>query len=292
MSEPIPRLGFRFAEPDALPVEIGRLEHMPLAARTPEPHRHAFFELVWFMRGAGEHDVDFRTYPIVPNAVFFLAPGQVQAMRLRGAVEGFVLLFTADFFGIEPSGQQFLRASPLFFPHLHPPTLIVSDADAAAPMRTLLDLEREYVGALPGRAEMLRAHLQVLLITLARLVSPAGDAETRHSSLLREFDALVEAEHGRKTSLSTLAAHLAVTSGHLNAVVRHATGATAGAFVRERIVLEAKRLLLHSDLSVAEIAAQLGFDDPSYFGRFFRRYTGESPGGFRASSREKYQTGR
>lgn len=292
MPESIPRLAFRFPTPDALPFEIGRLERMPPAARTLEPHRHAFFELVWIMQGAGEHDIDFRTYPIVPNAVFFLSPGQVQAMRLRGAVEGFVLLFTADFFGADPSGQQFLRASPLFLPRLHTATIVVSDADAAAPMRTLLDLEREYAVPLPDRVQMLRAHLQVLLITLARLVSPGGSAGNRSPALLREFDALVEAEHGRKMSLGAFAAHLAVTPGHLNAVVRQATGATAGAFVRERNVLEAKRLLLHSDLSVAEIAHQLGFDDPSYFGRYFRRYTSVSPGGFRISSREKYQSGR
>jgi len=85
---------------------------------------------------------------------------------------------------------------------------------------------------------------------------------------------------------------LALTPGHLNDLTKAATGQTASALIDARLILEAKRLLAHSDASTAEIAADLGFQDPSYFGRFFRRHVDQSPGAFRAAIREKYQSHR
>ncbi|MDB6080659.1 MAG: AraC family transcriptional regulator, partial [Akkermansiaceae bacterium] len=83
---------------------------------------------------------------------------------------------------------------------------------------------------------------------------------------------------------------LGVTSGHLNDTVSAQTGRPAGALIRERILLEARRLLLHSELQIAEIAYHLGFGDPSYFARFFRREDGRPPGDFRMEIREKYRS--
>jgi AraC-like DNA-binding protein len=81
---------------------------------------------------------------------------------------------------------------------------------------------------------------------------------------------------------------LKVTSGHLSKSVLEHTGQTAGEIIRDRLLLEAQRLLVHSSLNVAEIAISLQFEDPSYFSRFFRRSTRMSPGEFRDRFLEKY----
>ncbi len=88
-------------------------------------------------------------------------------------------------------------------------------------------------------------------------------------------------------SVAAYARMLKVTSGHLSESILHHTGRTAGELIRDRLLLEARRLLVHSSLNVAEIAVSLQFEDPSYFSRFFRRSTGVSPGEFRDRSPSK-----
>lgn len=290
--EPVRLLDFRYPQPGALPMEIGRLERMHPMARSPRAHRHSFYEIVWFTRGDGEHQIDFRTYAIAPDTVFFITPGQVQSVRLTGPVGGVVVLFTEEFLGLDPRGQELLRTSPLFLPGGRRPTMLTVDPSRAGPFGTLLAMEREFDLALPDRAAMLRAQLSVFLLSLGRLVAASGRMPDTYPPLVRQFYVLAEETVGQAPRINALAARLAVSPGHLNDMVKQATGVTAGSIVRERTVLEGKRLLLHSDLSVAEIARRLGFEDSSYFGRYFRREVGESPGAFRLTSREKYQSDR
>ena len=100
---------------------------------------------------------------------------------------------------------------------------------------------------------------------------------------------LIETRFRADKSVSAYAKALKVTPGHLNDTVKARTGRVAGDLLRERVLLEARRLLLHSRLGVAEVAYHLGYEDPSYFARTFRREIGSSPADFRDNSREKYR---
>jgi AraC family transcriptional regulator, transcriptional activator of pobA len=91
------------------------------------------------------------------------------------------------------------------------------------------------------------------------------------------------------TSVRDYARDLGVTTSHLNESLRLETGLTAGELIRARLLLEAKRLLLHSELTMAGIGYELGFEDPSYFSRFIRRELKTSPAEFRSLIRQKYQ---
>jgi AraC-like DNA-binding protein len=92
------------------------------------------------------------------------------------------------------------------------------------------------------------------------------------------------------TSVSDYAKYLHVTADHLGAVVRDQTGRTPGDIIRERLLLEAKRLLVHTSMNISEIAYALNFEDPAYFSRFFRRLVAKAPGDFREAFSEKHQT--
>jgi AraC family transcriptional regulator, transcriptional activator of pobA len=111
---------------------------------------------------------------------------------------------------------------------------------------------------------------------------------TPQSSIAR-FQALIDEHFRRRHRVAEYAGLLGLTPGHLNDLTKAATGQTASALIDARLILEAKRLLAHSDATTAQIAADLGFEDPSYFGRFFRRHADQAPGAFRATIREKYQ---
>ena len=109
------------------------------------------------------------------------------------------------------------------------------------------------------------------------------------SPIATDFRALVEERFQTLHEVKEYARLLSITPGHLNHLAREEFGANAGSVIRDRITLEAKRLLLHSEARVSAIARDLGFSDPSYFSRFFRRETGWTPSDYRAQIHEKYQ---
>jgi AraC-like DNA-binding protein len=111
----------------------------------------------------------------------------------------------------------------------------------------------------------------------------------KEPSMVRRFKQLVSQNFAIERSIQAYANRLGVSANHLFNTVKAVTEQTPGQIIRREIALEAKRLLAHSDLSVAEIGYTMAFEDPSYFGRFFRRETGMSPRTFRQHIQEKYQ---
>jgi AraC-like DNA-binding protein len=135
-------------------------------------------------------------------------------------------------------------------------------------------------------AESLRAWLRILFARTMRLHTqqrPVVELSAR-ARLVREFHLAVEAHFREERTLEIYARELGVSANHLNDVIRWETKRSAGGIIRQRRLLDAKRLLSHSELSVSEIGYRLGFH-PSYFGRFFRKGTGSSPAAFREEIR-------
>ncbi len=144
-------------------------------------------------------------------------------------------------------------------------------------------IESEYQASLVDREAMLSAYIRILLIEAKRIYCPKHTTYSVASSILltKQFLFLVEENFLIQTRVSEYAKQLSITANHLNETVKQTIGKTAGELIRERLLLEAKRWLIHSDLSISEIAHALNFEDPSYFGRFFKRYTHCSPKDFR-----------
>ena len=137
---------------------------------------------------------------------------------------------------------------------------------------------------------MLRAGLRAVLVHLSRLHQQQyGHLPAPAFTLLEKFTALVETHHAALHQVAQYAELLHLSPGYLNERVRRLSGQPALAHIHARLVLEAKRYLFHTRLSAAEISFALGFEDPSYFGRFFRRDVGRSPAGYRAATVEMYQ---
>jgi len=258
----------------------------------PHPHTHPFFQ-VFLVTGRGGFTQDFNDYALAGPTLVFSSPGQVHAVRLRPALRGTFISFTQEFFdgGMPPPSR--LPDFPFFFSDL-PPLLPLKGPEAAAFRREFADLRAEFDAGLPGAAEVIRARLGIIFVRAARLHARkhGGKLPSRPARLARAFRLAVEHRFHEETSLAAYAAALGVTPNHLNDTLRRETGQAAGALIRQRRLLEAKRLLLHSDLGIAEIGYRIGFGDPSYFGRFFRRAAGAAPAAFREGIREKYQGSR
>ncbi|HSJ02579.1 MAG: helix-turn-helix domain-containing protein [Verrucomicrobium sp.] len=264
-------------------IYVGRFEEA--ISRLPnrlKMHRHEYFEVFW-LEGGAEHFNDFQTFTIDEPTLIMVSPGQVhnwyRAERLRGPM----VCFTQEFFdGGAPPPSPLLKHS-FWFPNGQPPVLRVPEADRAGITGLFEYLEKEFQGKATRHEDLLAAVLRVLFIKIDRAYEQVAPAEIpcRASSLVREFRLSLEKNFSELTTVAAYAKQLKVTADHLSEAVKDKTGLAAGDLIRQRMLLEAQRLLAHTELAVAEIAYRLSFQDPAYFSRFFRRLTGASPGEFR-----------
>lgn len=253
------------------------------------PHYHDFFQVTLF-HGNGFLMHDFRETEVSGSTLFFLSPGQVHTIVPGEGSTGTIVSFTREFCD---NRAGFLLELPFFYENGGVPWLKVPAEQSGWVSSIFQDLQQEYNEARPGAQEVFRSLLRIVLVKAARWSAELGPArdESRAAALARKFQHSVERHYLEWTALEPYAKELGVTVNHLNDQVRDKTGESAGEHIRLRRLLDAKRNLLHSTLSVSEIGYRLGFKDPSYFSRFFRRYENLTPVDFRAQIREKYQKG-
>ncbi len=145
----------------------------------------------------------------------------------------------------------------------------------------MLFMEKEYLLPDGYTRDSLFYSLSYLLVRASRLSSNDLSNADSAQDLLSAFQDLIEKNFLSLKMPKEYATRLNITPNYLNALCKKKSGKSAGELIRQRIVLEAKRLLAHTDLTVAEIAYKLKFEDNSYFGRFFRKYARISPANFR-----------
>jgi AraC family transcriptional activator of pobA len=148
-------------------------------------------------------------------------------------------------------------------------------------------VEQEFVRPAPGRRTAIKLNLQRILIAVARreCAEAAGEARvlSRDVKIVSRYRDLIEREFRHQPRLPSLARTLGVTTARLNTACREMTGRSALTLIHDRIIVEAKRNLLYTSLTVAEVARSVGFADPAYFNRFFSRRAGVAPGTFRSA---------
>ncbi len=258
--------------------------------RRLQPHFHNFFQM-YLLFGDTRVMQDFEEYSLRGPSVVFLSPGQVHTLRPGSSLDGYTVSFTQAFFDDQTPPPSRLLEFPFFFTERGNPSIALEDGDLPAVTALFESLHEEYCQARPDAEEMLRTTLHLLLLRLSRLSDRPVEhqAASRARTLVRQFSLAVEKHFRELHHLADYARLLGVSENHLNDMVREQTGDSAGSILRRRRLLDAKRLLLHSDMGVAEICFLLQFKEPSYFARFFRRYEGVSPTEFRDRIREKYQ---
>ncbi|MBN2743065.1 AraC-like DNA-binding protein [Breznakibacter xylanolyticus] len=245
------------------------------------PHRHDFFEVLYLMRGSGFHVIDGNRYEIKPPCVFFMSPGQAHKIEFSHDIDGYLFIFTADFYLANRSNQNSLIEFPFFYnlKQENPPLLLENESD----IRFLEELfkrsisERDHNG--DHKLDLLRSLLDIILMTCSSRYKTVEniDKKGRGHILVKQFYHLVEENNLKNLSLKEYADRLAVTPNHLTQTVKLLTGKTSSQIIKAKQILEIKRLLVHTNLSVAEIAHQLNFDDQSYFTKFFKRESGYLP---------------
>ncbi|MBS1532669.1 MAG: helix-turn-helix domain-containing protein [Bacteroidetes bacterium] len=254
-----------------------------------EPHRKDYYMFVLVEQGSSRHWVDMVPYVLKPDTFYFSVPPQVHVKEQAQPLTGIMLCFTDDFLAIDE--DQSLLQLPIIRNPYNGHELVTN----AESLRFISDIMNKMLAEDEQQADwrhgMLMAYLRVLLIYLSRLyVDQYSNPQTqRDRALLHRFREFIGENYDKIHDVAAYANLLNITPGYLNEIVKLQSGKTAIGHIHERLLLEAKRLLFHSDNSIKEIAFSLGFEDASYFNRFFKRMDGQTPLLYRVSSREMYQ---
>lgn len=278
----IPRVDYQRLGPQpGLGIEVATTEEArERAGCAPEsgPHCLDFHQMALVTAGSSEHEVDFVPYACAPGTLLWTRPGQVQRGLLPPGLSGWLIWFTPDFPQPLPTTDRLLR---------DPVQAVRRDLDQEEQGRlvTLVtELHAESTAATPD-AHLLRHLLAAVILRIRRLPPPAdspapGDGGDIYTRFLQE----IERSYTSTRQVEDYAARLGYTAKTLTRASLAATGHSAKHIVDARVLLEAKRLLAHTDRTVLSIATRLGFTEASNFGKFFTRHTGVTPVEFRKSS--------
>ena len=239
-----------------------------------QPHRHDYYELFYFQKGGGVHEIDFKPFDIQSASFQLVVPGQVHQMRRAPGSMGFVFLFTNEDVIESKTVFDFLLDHSLHGVDEREPI-----CDFEKEEETLIDAVVQ--DAWKNQSMTSNAVLRNTLIGLClRMKERTPLIPAVPSTDYARFRQLVAEKYIATRTVSSYAEALNLTPRALNLIVKKHSGKTASEHVYQRVVLEAKRLLLLGN-SVKEVAFSLNFDDPAHFSKFFKKQAGIAPAEFR-----------
>lgn len=255
------------------------------------PHRHDFFQILWLDEGRGTLRCDLATHEFEGPTLAFFAPGRLHAWNHEVEPRGIMFGFPQSFFNADADYPGLIGR----LPYLHEaacPMLSLSGSEAEDMSRHFSQLLVEASREMPGRDDIVRAYITIILSKTRQHLQTREQAEPRAAEpvvtgLPQRFRIALDQNFPKLLKVSDYAKLLQVSRSHLNEELRRHTGRSASDHIHDRLLLEARRLLVYSPLTVAQIAYELQFQDPSYFGRFFRLRTGISPGTFRQTEQAR-----
>lgn len=250
-------------------------------AEIEENHRQDYYEIVWLKKGSGNHIIDTVNYPYNGSVLFLLSPGQMHRIYPKEKAEGYVIKFqTALFSGVKDM-EEYLIKTNLFDNIQSEPVLNLNASIHATIQEIMNKMETEFNTKEQDKEKILLAYLKILLTHISRLkritVSQGQVSADLNFSLFQKYKSEIEKHFRKEHSVESYAGRLIIQARTLNSLSKKYSGKTAGELIADRIMLEAKRELYHNIKSIKEIGYDLGFDDPAYFTRFFKKQAGISP---------------
>lgn len=261
---------------DRLEVYLGKNNNLVF------PHRHNFYQMLLFLSGEGMHEIDFKQYPIERGQVYFMGPGQVHSWMFEGKMTGYIVNFDIDYFKsllIQPDYVENLD----LFSSLNEGVFTLEEYQVRE-ISSLFDQLIELSSLLVAK-DLKRSLLLYILLRFDQAYIPNFPAKSidYHLVLIKNFISLVDQNFKELHLPKEYAELLFVTPNHLNSVCKEYLGTQAGEVIRNRIMLEAKRLLILPDWTISQVAYELSFNDNSYFTKFFKKVEGKTPEEFRKS---------
>ncbi|MBC8034391.1 MAG: helix-turn-helix domain-containing protein [Chitinophagaceae bacterium] len=260
--------------PGIKPLEVfrfGTFKHDTSAV----PHRHQYDMLLWTSKGKGLHKIDFKEYEMLPGRLFIIRQGQVHQVESY-AEDGWMIL-------VQDQALQHI-SSKIWNSFYNRPFIDFSilNCDIFLGIFSMLQIESRNP---KPEIRIIENLLNAMLICLEREELPVQENYTlKELDLMSRLRALIEENYVRHKEPDFYCAKLGYTPKRLNELARSVLGKTVYQMIQEKLLLESRAFLSSTKLSVKEIAYELGFEDPAYFCRFFKRETGTTPKVYRLSA--------
>ena len=252
------------------------------------PHRKDHYLLVFIRRAGSRQWIDMTPYILKDNTIYFTGPNQIIVKEEFRQLWSTGIAFTGEFLSFQENAS--LSKLPLIQNPQSGHELLLTEADINFVEDMLAKINVEYQSPGEWQQRMLTAYLTVLLTYLSRLYTEQfrDNGNSADKLLLKKFQAKINECFRDLREVGDYASLLHISAGHLSEVVKIQSGKPAIKHIHERLVLEARRLLFHTNDSLKEIAFDLGFADASYFNRLFKRETGVTPAQYRTDIRKMY----
>jgi AraC-like DNA-binding protein len=240
--------------------------------------RQETYSIYWIKEGKGTYNIDFKQYNFEDNVLFFLSPGQVFTVAFEQIKTAYKLSFVRDFYCIQTHDAEVACNGVLFNNVYETPFVKPCKKDSIKLNFILENLIEEFTQPEAAQYDMLLSYLKQFIVSSVRIKkdndSFKTDTETR---LFKDFSTLVEQNYKTLHTVTEYANRLGMSPKSITKHFKKIGTSTPSDYIKNRILLEAKRMLIYTDKSVKEIAFDLGFNDPAYFSRFFTKSIQKSP---------------
>lgn len=253
-----------------------------------QPHRKDYYFFAFIKQGSSKHWIDMIPYTLKPDTFYFSVPHQVHLKEEPQPIAGAIIGFTEEFLSLDENNS--LRKLPVIQNPHNGHELSLTKQDVVFLDDLINKIYDEYHTRSNWQGGMLIAYMQVLMIFISRLYTKqiSNMQQLPAKAMLKKYIEKIEERYIDQHDVAAYADMLNISAGHLSEVVKEQSGKPAIAHIHERLILEAKRMLFFKDQSIKEIAFELGFEDASYFNRFFKRITTYTPLEYRVYTREMY----
>lgn len=244
---------------------------------TNKPHKHDFYLLLLFTKGSGTHYVDFNSYLIKPGTAFMLSPGQVHFWKLSDDIDGYVFFHSKPFYD-EGYTNERITNYPFFSSIHNQPFIVIKNTNLPPIEKLFQEILQEYQQHKFMQLNKLHALVNILYIELTRIYATAKTVKNqKYLGAVQKLESLIDVNFKEIKFPAEYASLMNITERHLNRITKACLNKTPTQLISDRVILEAKRMLIHANHSVSEIAEELGYFDSSYFSRLFKKRTKLSP---------------
>ncbi len=244
---------------------------------TKLPHKHDFYLIILFTYGSGMHEIDFERYEVKPGTLFILKPGEMHFWELSDDIDGYVFFHSRNFYDKKYVSSNLKDFE--FYASFQSASMIDLSGDELESCKNVMkELVEESKKSELLKWEKIHALITLTYINISRVYSPTYKVKSViYLHKIRQFEDVIEDNFKTMKFAKNYAEKLNITEKHLNRITKECLNKTSTELISERIIIEAKRMLMHSENNVNQISEELGFNDTSYFIRFFKKHTGVTP---------------